>query len=678
MTFYPVMNPTPRLPRLVAAFFTALLLLGPALQAAAPAGPAQTLASPDGTIVVTVSTAGRLTYQVSVDGQPALVESRLGLRLRGGVELGRDVLLVKAERADFDTTWKNPLGKSREVRDHHGELRLTFHENSAAGRTFTVLLSAFDDGVGFRYILPAANDAAEVVVDEELTEFAFAGNHVCFAGDHFEMAPDHDLRGGYAGPQEWAFRKRPLADLPVDTVTGMPLLTQTPAAWVAIAEADLLDWAGLWLSREPAAAGSTGVTLRARLAPSLDGSGLVTAKLPHSSPWRVLMIGRSPGRLAESNIIQNLSTPSRLEDTSWIKPGLMAWDHWWSGETQVDTATIKQYIQLAADMGWPYQLIDWHWYGEPKRADSDITKVDPAIDMAEVRRFAAERNVRLWLWLYWTDADQHDAYLKAFPLYEQWGIAGVKIDFMDRDDQVMVNWYEKMTRAAAASHLMINFHGAYKPTGLNRTWPNQITREGVMGNEYNKWSARITPEHKVTLPFTRFLTGPADFTPGGFLNRAPAKFQTKVSPTQVQGTRASELALFVVYDSPIGCVCDHPDHIRGQPGADFLKVVPTVWDETRVVDGAVGEHIVTVRRSGPDWFLGALTNSTARSIPVKLDFLGAGRWQLHWWHDAADSGDNAEHIETTERTVTAADTLDLRLAAAGGAVARFTRVDTKP
>jgi alpha-glucosidase len=648
------------------------------LHSAAAAEPGQTLASPDGTIVVTVTTGGRLSYHVTVDGQPVLGESRLGLRLAGGIELGRDVAFVKAEHADIDSTWENRFGKFSKVRDHHAELLLTFHENSAGGRMFKVLLSAFDDGVALRYILPMTKDAAEVAVVDELTEFAFTGNNVCFAGDHYQTPPDHDLRGGFAGSQEWEFRRRQLADLPEETVTGLPLLTQTPAAWVAITEADLLDWSGMWLSRAPAAPGATGVTLYARLAPSLDGSGLVKAKLPHSSPWRVLIIGREPGRLVESNIVLNLSTPSQIEDTSWIKPGLMAWDHWWSGDTKADTATIKQYIQLAADMGWPYQLIDWHWYGEPKRADSDITKIDPAIDMDEVRRFAAERNVRLWLWLYWTDADQHDAYLKAFPLYEQWGIAGVKIDFMDRDDQVMVNWYEKMTRAAAASHLMINFHGAYKPTGLNRTWPNQITREGVMGNEYNKWSTRITPEHKVTLPFTRFMAGPADFTPGGFLNRPPAKFQTKVSPTQVQGTRASELALFVVYDSPIGCVCDHPDNIRGQPGADFLKVVPTVWDETRVLDGAVGEHIVTVRRSGNDWFLGALTNSDARTIPVKLDFLGAGAWKLRWWHDAADSGENAEHIETEERTVTAKDALDLRLAPAGGAVAHFMRADTKP
>jgi alpha-glucosidase len=283
--------------------------------------------------------------------------------------------------------------------------------------------------------------------------------------------------------------------------------------------------------------------------------------------------------------------------------------------------------------------------------------------------------VRLWVWLYWTDAEQNDAYVKAFPLYEKWGFAGVKIDFMDRDDQVMVNWYDKMTRAAAASHLMINFHGAYKPTGMNRTWPNQITREGVLGNEYNKWSTRVTAEHRLTLPFTRFLAGPADFTPGGFLNRSPAKFQTKVSPTQVQGTRAAQLALFVVFDSPIGCVCDHPYNIRGQPGADFLKVVPTVWDETRVLDGAVAEHIVIVRRAGSDWFLGALTDGVARDVPVKLDFLGAGSWKIRWWHDAPDSEESAEHIDTEDRIVTASETLDLRLAPAGGAVAHFTRAD---
>jgi alpha-glucosidase len=205
-----------------------------------------------------------------------------------------------------------------------------------------------------------------------------------------------------------------------------------------------------------------------------------------------------------------------------------------------------------------------------------------------------------------------------------------------------------------------------------RTWPNQITREGVLGNEYNKWSTRVTPEHKVTLPFTRFLAGPADFTPGGFLNRQPAQFQTHVSPTQVMGTRAAQLALFVIYDSPIGCVCDHPDNLRGQPGIDFLRVVPTVWDETRVVSGAVGEQIVMVRRSGRKWFVGALTNSAARTIPLQCDFLGSGHWKARWWHDNAASATDATKIDFEERTLTAKDAIDLALAPAGGAVLEIT------
>jgi alpha-glucosidase len=352
---------------------------------------------------------------------------------------------------------------------------------------------------------------------------------------------------------------------------------------------------------------------------------------------------------------------------------MMAWDHWWTGDTVMDTATIKQYIGLAADMGWPYQLIDWGWYGESAKPEADITKVVDSLDMAEVRRFAAEKGVRLWLWLHWTDVDRNDAYKKAFPLYKEWGIAGLKIDFMDRDDQEMVRWYEKITRAAADNELMVNFHGAFKPSGFDRTFPNQLTREGVLGNEYNKWSKRVTPEHKVILPFTRYLLGPGDFTPGGFVNRQPEQFEP-TKPTQVQGTRAAELALFVVYESPLACVCDHPDRYRDAPGADFLKIIPTVWDDTRVVSGVVGEHLVIARQSGNEWFVGALTGSEAREVPVELNFLGPGRWNMHVWKDGADAATNAEHLATEEQTVGSGDTLQWHLAPSGGCVARLQKL----
>lgn len=676
------LRPRAPLPAPVCSFLTLLVVLaaGRAFGSeAAPATDVLELRSPDGRIAVTVKTRGSLTYRLTVDDSPVLNESRLGLRLQDGVELGRDVTLVKADRADADTAWVNPLGKRRQVRDHHRELRLTLRENSASGRTFDVVFRAFDDGVGFRYLLPRAGGAADFILEEELTQFAFTADNVCFAGDHIAIPPDaYDSRGGFAGSQEWEFRKQRLSDLPIETVTGLPLLTHTPAAWVAVTEADLIDWAGLWLAREPQAAGTSAVTLRARLAPRLDGQGLVKASLPHASPWRVLMIGREPGRLIESDLVLNLSTPCQIANPFWVKPGMVAWDSWWSGIGQKDTGTMKDFIAFAGEMGWPYQLVDGGWYvgthtGKP-RPDADITRPAPGVDMPELLRFAAENKVRLWVWLYWTDAAQGDAYKQAFALYEKWGLAGVKIDFMDRDDQEMVNWYEQVTRTAAEHHLLVNFHGAYKPTGMIRTWPNQITREGVLGNEYNKWSRRVTAEHRVTLPFTRFLAGPGDFTPGGFLNRPADRFQTRVSPTQVQGTRAGQLALFVAYDSPVACVCDHPINLRGQPGIDFLKLVPTVWDETRVLSGVVAEHLVIARRSGSDWYLGALNNSYTRVRSVKLDFLGAGNWKMRWWRDAADSAENAEHLEIEERVVSAGDTLDVRMAPGGGAVLRFERL----
>lgn len=663
-------------PFLLNLFCAILLASGLPAQTPAPAAnsTSQAVTSPDGKIEVTVTTRSPLTYRVALDGKTLLNESRLGLKLRDGIEMGREVELVKAERNDADTRWTNPLGKRRDVRDHHRELVLTFREKSAANATFQVAFRVFDDGVGFRYQLPSANGAREVVVEEELTQFAFPGDHTVYAGDHIAVpAEDYDTRGGFAGSQEWEYRKQRLSDLAIETVTGLPALIHAEASWVAITEADLLDWSALWLAREVATSSGVAVTLRARLAPRLDGNGLVKAALPHNSPWRVLMIGREAGRLVESDLVLNLSTPSQLADTSWIKPGLMAWDRWWPGVGgPMTTSSLKQFIEFAGEMGWPYQLIDAGWYTNLRSPNADIIKVNPRVDMPELLRFAKERGVRLWLWLYWTDADQNDAYKKAFAEYEKWGIAGVKIDFMDRDDQEMVNWYEKITRAAAEHHLMVNFHGAYKPTGLIRTWPNQITREGILGNEYNKWSRRVTAEHRVMLPFTRYLAGPGDFTPGGFLNRMPDQFATRVTPTQVLGTRANQLALFVAYDSPIMCVSDHPYNLRDQPGIDFLKVVPTVWDETRVLSGFPGEHLVMARRSGKDWFVGALNNDFGRVKSVKLDFLGTGSWKVRWWRDARDSGVNAEHVDHVEQTVSANDTLDLRMTPGGGAVLHFT------
>ncbi len=658
--FTPMLNPKRKL---IPTLLAAALLAGCQPSNYVDSTGRVSVTSPDGKIQFTLRGNGALVYSVSVDGKPVLSESRLGLKFRDGLPLGANARLVKAQKTESDTTWENPLGKRRIVRDRHRELRASFVEGS--GRPFEIVVRVFNDGLGFRYVLPAApSGAPDFILEEEQTRFRFPADYFCYAGFSGE--------GGFKGSQESEFHRVRLSELPTDKVRLLPLLVETPAAWVAITESDLFDWAGLWLSRAASAADKPGsVTLAARLAPRLDGHGLVKSAFPRQSPWRTLLIARQPGQLIESDLVNNLASPNRLKDSSWIRPGKMAWDHWWSGDVKMDTATLKEYVQLAADMGWPYQLVDWQWYGPYDKPDASITNINPAVDLEELRRFAKEKGVRLWLWLYWTDVDRNDAWKQAFALYEKWGIAGVKIDFMDRDDQEMVNWYETLTTAAADHHLMINFHGAYKPTGMIRTYRNQVTREGILGNEYNRWSARVTPEHKLTLPFTRFLAGPGDYTPGGFLNRQPEQFKPDPKAAKVQGTRAAELALFVLYDSPVCCVCDHPRNYHQQPGVDLLKVVPTVWDDTRVLNAAVGQQLVMARRSGERWFLGALTDRNARDLSVKLDFLAKGLWKAKIWRDAPDSDTAAEHLVAEERTVSAADTLNLHLARSGGAVVQF-------
>lgn len=296
--------------------------------------------------------------------------------------------------------------------------------------------------------------------------------------------------------------------------------------------------------------------------------------------------------------------------------------------------------------------------------------------MPGVRQYAKDHNVRLFVWLHSADVDKK---LKAGELddvlavYEKWGLAGIKIDFMNRDDQEMVNWYETIVKKAAAHHLMVDFHGAYKPTGIQRTYPNQITREGVMGEEYDKFSTSVTPTHDCTLPFTRMLAGPMDYTPGGFLNRSKDQWKM-ANPTQIQGTRCHELAKFVIFDSPLTVACDAPEHYRGQPGLEFLRVVPTVWDDTRILSGEPGEFIVSARKSGAQWFLGAMTNENARTVQASLAFLGPGKYSAHIFADAPDADQNAEHLVETKQSVTAQDTLTLKMAPGGGVAIQFVPV----
>lgn len=618
---------------------------------AAPASSGQPLSSPNHTVEVKVS-ANPLRYAVSMRGTPVLEDSALGLQFRGQGPVAA-WRVVTDERRTGDRTWTPVWGKARTIRDAYAEEQLLLEEQAAPHRRLQVIVRAYDDGVALRYAIPAQPGMEHFILEKELTAFHFAGDPTVWAG----------ITEKYHNSFEHEYPKGKLSGVPAGAHVILPFLAEVkPDVYASVMEADLADWAGMYLT--PSGAG----TVSADLSPRLDGQGLVAASAPHASPWRVIMLGDRPGALIESNLIENLNPPSKISDVSWIKPGKMAWDHWWSADVKMDNDTNKRFITFASEMGFPYQLIDWQWYGPYDVPTAKITQPAPQIDMPGLLQFAADHHVREWVWIHSGDvtrAKDAGTLDSAFATYEKWGLAGVKIDFMDSNDQAIVNWYIDVVQLAARHHLMVDFHGAFEPTGLRVTYPNLLTREGVLGNEYNKFSTRVTPLHKLTLPFTRMLAGPMDYTPGGFLNRSPAEWK-QTTPTEVMGSRAQELALFVVYWSPLTCVTDDPVNYKDQPGLSFLRAVPTVWDETRVLDGAVGEHIVMARRNGKQWFIGGMTGDQPYDYRMALSFLPKGRYVAHIFADPQKAGASYEALSETTQDVTNTDSLELHLRLAGG------------
>ena len=661
--------------RLRALFLCPLVFIA-ATFVVAQAGPVR-VASPNDQIVLTLATGPAqpeanaprrerpvegLRYSVDFHGKPLFENSALGLKLEGQEPLGPGMKPANAQKNSLDENYTIPVGKTSTVRDHYNSARADFDD--AQGRKLTVEVRAYDDGVAFRYVLPEQPAIKNANVEHELTEFRYSKDAILYPL----------LVDGFQSPYEDEYQMREVSGLHHDWLVALPLLANVPGnGWVAITEANIDNYAGMYVRKADAP-----YAVRAELSPRLDKSSIaVQTDAPLTTPWRVLMIGDEPGRLVESNIILNLNPPSKFADTSWIKAGKSAWD-WWSGEaapsvtfkTGMNTATMKHYIDFSSASGFPYMLIDAGWAvanrsgPQDYSALADITHVTPEIDMPELLRYAKEKNVRIWLWSHWTSVDKYMN--EAFPLFEKWGVAGVKIDFMNRDDQEMVRWYHHVVELAAEHHLMIDYHGAFKPDGLRRTWPNLITREGVMGKEYLKWSARTTPVHNTTLPFTRMLAGPLDYTPGAFGNSNRENFIARDKEPMGLGTRAHELALYVVLESPLMMVSDFPEHYAGQHDFEFIRQVPVTWDEIRVLAGRPMENITVARRSGKDWYVGSITNWDSRTVQVPLDFLAEGNYTAEIYADAPDAATDATHTTFTKQNVDRSTVLDVKMVSGGG------------
>lgn len=648
--------------RFTALSIVALLLSTPVL------AQEYSVTSPDGHISLTVSNQATLSYSIQLDGKTLIAPSPMGFQLKGEPDMKGNFQVENDAKVKGGVEAWTPVVRNKHAQCEvpYQELTLNLKEKDGNYRRMDVVFRVMNDGVAFRYTLFGIPVLGNRQITKELTGYAVPETASLWIPN---FAYENHGKS-YKSSQEGEFVETPVKTIKADIHAGLPGLIKVDADnWMALTEANLDNYPAFYLGRSTEAKDGYQL-LDTKLTPvwGEDEDGVkVRFAEKNSSSWRVIMVGHNPGKFIESEIVRSLNPDCALTNTSWIKPGMSAWDHWWSGEVKMEQEVIKEYIDFAAKEKWPYMLIDWTWYGPYCKPEANITSVAPQLNMPEIIQYAKSKNVDIWLWLRCEDANNNDQYKEAFPLYHKWGVKGVKIDFMDRDDQDMVNWYRRIIKATAENELMLDFHGAYKPDGIERTYPHMLTREGVMGSEYYKFSDRVTPEHNVTLAYTRLLAGQMDYTPGGFLNVTQKEFKQQ-SPTLVSNTRAAELAKFVVYESPFMCFCDHPKNVYGQVGEDFVQQVPTTWDDIHFISGTPDTYVALAKKSGEQWYVGVINNSKQRTVSLDLSFLPKGKYTVEYWKDGKKANQVATDCEHKTLTLSSAKPLTVKLANAGGYV----------
>lgn len=650
----------------------------------------QKVVSPSRDLTFSLHVGEKLTWSLEYSGKPLLLPAQLGLQIKNRKE--SDCWRLVATKTRENRGKISTLTYRRaEISDNYNEG--TFELEDENGFRMTLIVRAYDGAVAFQYQLPKQQDGSvEFELERELTTWRFNGDPYGWFSEH----PAAQEAGG----EERPFFRRRVNSIRDDSIVSMPAVVEAGDAFVAIAEAELLDWAGLFLKTEPRVERrSFNAALVAAPAPDPSGCGcLVKSNYPRCSPWRVVTVGKNAnGLLKTADILMALNPPPEGgADFSWVKPGASTWD-WWSSTGMSVKPTVdmtKRWIDFASEIGWMYHTIDAGWYGDDWNSDNVRLVPREDFDLKEICRYAESKNVGIFVWLWWSTLEMRQNGLEqTFANLADWGVKGVKIDFMNREDQEMVQWYERVTRAAAKHRLLVNFHGAHHPSGLERTWPNLITREGIMGNEMGKFVAWGSMEHVTALPFTRFLTGPGDFTPGcldtvnssDFIPQAESDrcnaakgITDRSAPAQEVGTRAHALALPFIYDSPLMTMCDKVENYRANPQlVSAWMNLPTVWKESVPMEGnVIGESYAVLREAYDGSFRFAAITVKPRRVSLPLSMCGEGRYRLKIWaDDPKDTPTNAKAYRCFEETMTHDEALELELCAEGGCVVEIRRAD---
>ncbi len=650
--------------RVLPIFLLSLLVSAIILAGNAAAQASYDVRSPDGRIEIRIRTANQVRYDVLLKGRELLENCTLSLDVEHK-KLGEDPKVIDARERSYDQTVEPTVRqKFARIRDNYNELRLTMEGG------YAVVFRAYNEGAAYR--LETSLPEKQVKIYGEEASFNFPANFIVYY-------PQED---SFFSHNERKYLPQRLHEIAPQFIASLPAVVDVlEGAKVAIAESDLEDYPGLFLR------GTGGNGIAATFPPypleeKLEGDRdfrvvksadyIAITSGTRSFPWRVIGVAEKDGDLLTNQIVYLLEKPSQLQDTSWIKPGKVAWD-WWNAnniygvdfKAGINTQTYKYYIDFAAKYGIPYIILDEGWYKL-----GNALEVVPEVNIPELTAYGKQKNVGVILWLVWKTLD--DQLIPALDQYEKWGIKGIKVDFMQRNDQLLVNYYYKVSRETAKRKMLVDFHGAQKPASMTRTWPNLISTEGVRGMEWSKWSADSEPKHNVTLPFTRMFLGPMDYTPGAMRNATKLTFAPIFGQPMALGTRCQQLAMYVVYESPLQMLSDSPSNYLREPEImDFLAPVPTEWDETKVLDARIADYVVVARRNGHDWYVGAMTDWTPRDLEIDLSFLPEGSFTMEAYQDGVNADRYASDYKKTTTKVDRTTKLKLQLASGGGWAARI-------
>lgn len=628
------------------------------------------LTSPDKAILLTVSIDKNITWSVSYNGKSAIENVEIAMHMADR-SLGEPEKQPVVSRKQIDEIVRPVVAhKFSEIHDNANELRLKFHEK------YELFFRAYNDGVAYRFV---DNNKKPTRVLSETMNLQFPEQTVSYFPQEESMY-SHNER---------LFLNKSLTEITETQFCSMPVLFKTSNNInVLFNESAVHNYPRMYLS------GGQGNTMHAKFpkfvlharaneADSPDRNQIIARKAAYIAeidgkqqyPWRMFIIGSNDAVLVESNLSFLLAEPNVIENTQWIKPGKVAWD-WYNAnniygvdfEAGLNTQTYKYYIDFASENGIEYVILDEGW----TKSTSEILDYNPDIDVPWLIKYADEKNVGIILWVLWKPLDENT--VSILEQYKKWGAKGIKVDFMQRSDQYMVNSYEKIVREAARFELLVNYHGAFPPSGLQRKYPNLINYEAVKGSENNKWSDEITPEHNVTIPFTRMAAGPMDYTPGAMNNAHAINFKISHERPMSLGTRCHQIAMYVVYEAPMQMLCESPSTYRKeQPVVDFITKIPVVWDETKVLDGVIDDYILVARRLGNTWYIGAMTDWTARSFDVDLDFLGEGNYVMECMRDGVNAHRYAPDYVYEKQDVTSKSRIKIDMSSGGGWAAIITK-----